>query len=1824
MHTNYNFSVYLNSLRQKGNLAFEYNPLYNFQTDVDLYKVDDKYIVPYGQAVNTKNGELLIQKDGKWVDKRGMEISQYKLWSHGELWAKSGSLIDLDTEKLNFDLNHPVEIEVQPSYDGSVNLILNDDKNIPRLINSRFSVREKNTYEIVDRIGENDTNIYNSRTFDKDTSLYFQYEYNPKITYLGFIKGNFGVGQYCFYFTYCDADDNESDIIAESGLIPVFIGNDSDPNSMDGGIKNQLSDKGVRLKLTDIDKSYNYFKVYYVRYFADYEQNRVYECKKIYQKYPINSNTLYLNITGFEDTEELDPNILNISRFNPKSILTQAQCKNMLFFGNIVKNSDNYKELTDLALRIVPELNVTNDFKSLDEDYISQDGNYAYYNSLNIYNKTGYFNQEYYRFGVVFIYQNGTLSNVYNTLGGTLDENNSLNLTSNGGLFKEDSYYLIRNYIKCDEFGWVKEDGDNYALSGENINSKGVCHITYNEEYDDNTIFSVRFRVPKEVSKFLKEDLGIRGFFFVRQKCVPNIIAQCYLMPMDEQSQAPVLEYKDGNKTKYVTECFLSQSQLEEKEIRLPISGEIIKTNHTYGGRIVTNDYNQRIYEFDQNSNSISKKAYAAICPDFLLNQPYYNQIFNGGKFKLQRISKSTNTISSKLIRDDRFYKEPHDVKYSINDEGFRKVSICSVTDNVRTVAIKDKIYRLEMGKAEEVYRFRFAENDTEAQDLGKDESKKDSCNLIRGMYSPYLAVYSNSGQLETGCLYNIYQDTSISTQQEFLNRMNSSEPFYAISDRHNLVIQDQNYICYRGDCYINRFTYRLNRNFNDSSLPNNDQIIDPATWYSNYDNPDDWTNISRSDVNAVQMGSWITISVRSAMNYALRSVDHSFVSEEALMGAPRSFYPKSHLLFRGENKIPDSYLYNDAYRATLGYKCYFTLQDINYVKDTFSNRIQYSAVSIQDSYKNNYRYSLSTYYRDYSQEYGSIQKLVEYGDGIIVVFEHGIGFAAVNERVLAGQGEGGPVFINADKVLPEELQILSNTYGTQWGDSVVKSEAGIIYGVDTVAKKIWRIRGNQIDIISDFKVNKFLINNITLSERELYPTIGLRNVKTHYNNNKKDIIFTFYDDVYKDEERVWSLCFNELMPTDGLFTTFYSWVPSFSENIDTQFFTFDRTTSKYLALLNKCNYSVPENQGILLDNPVIDDSDGIPNPLCNVYYTTINKNFSTNYTVLNQDGTKSIKSITIEGAKDNQDRYIFNKYISYKIEEDHWGNYKLFDIENGFLTIKSGKNPEEVKQAFQNQKVIVLYITPMTYDAENIVNRTAPGIEFGTEAVAFTLDSIVKNPLLTTQEKKRQGLTTDFYLHGKAGIFNVVEDLYPTHWYGKYHPFEFEFVVNDKLSQQKIFTDLIILSNKAEPESFHFEIEGDNYDFSPDKRNMYFRQEATKNLYQNLGSDILYDRYFTDVIADNYTHEQYYRANPLRRDSEDIESNDYIDSYRRMDKVYPLDSQGLVQQVKSTIFPLYYERIDTYDDIYHKYRLMNGGDEYDFKNLSGSEVKWDRDLNQFNIVTHIKNNPIDHYGVLRGNSKYKEGKWNIQIPAISFMQKNEGDTWQEASSIPNTTPITVPGLFVLADCNGEGGSKLCGNDSLGCDTIQKDYFILADCNGEGGSHLCDSNVVLFCESINDYSDEYSNAKFDKDPENFTLGASELNSVDTLVCEENNEEPEQQLLGSPRRNIMRGEEVVEQVEEEIKNEILKYKIPPIVINSSYLPNDLETTLVKPDKLPNIYNTITDYRHAIQVNGWTYRKETKIRDKWVKIRVRYSGKNLAVIHSLITLYNISYS
>ena len=44
-------------------------------------------------------------------------------------------------------------------------------------------------------------------------------------------------------------------------------------------------------------------------------------------------------------------------------------------------------------------------------------------------------------------------------------------------------------------------------------------------------------------------------------------------------------------------------------------------------------------------------------------------------------------------------------------------------------------------------------------------------------------------------------------------------------------------------------------------------------------------------------------------------------------------------------------------------------------------------------------------------------------------------------------------------------------------------------------------------------RIQQFLNSNIKLSEQDKYPTVGTKNVKTHYNNYKGDVMFTFYND---------------------------------------------------------------------------------------------------------------------------------------------------------------------------------------------------------------------------------------------------------------------------------------------------------------------------------------------------------------------------------------------------------------------------------------------------------------------------------------------------------------------------------------------------------------------------------------------------------------------------------------------------------------------------------------------------------------------------------------
>jgi len=95
-----------------------------------------------------------------------------------------------------------------------------------------------NTYQIVDRDGDNDTNIYDKESFDTDISLYKKATTIAKLKFLGLSNGgNLKVGNYHFYFKLADSDGNETDFIAESSVVTCHIGSLNDPFSIQGGIR---------------------------------------------------------------------------------------------------------------------------------------------------------------------------------------------------------------------------------------------------------------------------------------------------------------------------------------------------------------------------------------------------------------------------------------------------------------------------------------------------------------------------------------------------------------------------------------------------------------------------------------------------------------------------------------------------------------------------------------------------------------------------------------------------------------------------------------------------------------------------------------------------------------------------------------------------------------------------------------------------------------------------------------------------------------------------------------------------------------------------------------------------------------------------------------------------------------------------------------------------------------------------------------------------------------------------------------------------------------------------------------------------------------------------------------------------------------------------------------------------------------------------------------------------------------------------------------------------------------------------------------------------
>lgn len=1893
---------------------------------------------------------------------------------------ESGELVDFVTDELDFSLENPVSIVPQYSYDGSVNLIINDGKNIPRLINSRFSATGKNTYEIVDRKGDNDTNIYDQgEQFDIDTSLYKRTTKIPRLSFGGVVVGgNLKSGNYHFYFKLADADGNETDFVAESGLVSVFIGH-TNPSAVSTGSSDENCVKSVRFTLSNIDASYNYAHVYYSRNSAQLGQSSQTSCFRIEKRYTVNNaQECSILVTGYEETTQVTATDINLQYNIASAVGTAVECQNMLMMGNIHKIDIPYDELADLSLRFLPYVKETIYPLDMDRNYNISSTSKGYYDPDYIYTNVGYWGGEFYRLGIVYIMPDNELTPVFNIRGrcdvypfgvnivvNEESKSHFIDNTVNDGQYNHYNLYKTADDGTQERVKITMDETDYYVLDpaadeGEKAidhnyweNAKGV--VTFHPVHDTDTVYAIDIRVDDDVLQELKK--YVKGYFFVRQERIPTVLCQAIMIGLDCNSYTPTIptqggfltemadsldgstyvEVEDINDVNYISEGFLSRYSFSLKRSSsgiwktigmivaavavvatvvalsvvtygvatagiamslsaigsamagaatavgvttgvVAVAGAVVgatvegvravvrtteskklegrntdipsgyKRSENDDSRLLSKDFRDRVIIMDPTKNSVS----VAICPDYEVDQPYYNMLFTGNEHVLRTaISQSTNRLqgySSDFFtnEENHFYIPSY---YDTDTQTEYTCRVQGVEDDVTLMCIGTDKFRSRAGWAEEAWHYESVGADWDEDD------EKINAEIIRGSFGPYLAVtgYPSYPCDTVNIMIPGYTDGNTSDYVGI--RMDDDSSYFAISDRLAMEDTDEwlveplsqivgtedrgcgyTWELYRGDCYICQVTHRLNRNFNDPSAPYNDLIVDKKTWKDNYD-PDDVEKlgeINLGDVNAVKLGMWLTFRIRSTHNLNIRSVDGSNVDEKIMCGHDRGYYPYLPMETEGSYKTPEAAVYNAGFKKSVGERYNFALPDVPYIKNWFGTRIMYSDIHVNDAFKNGFRVFRGTSYIDCPRTYGEIVKLEELNGYLLVVFEHGVALITVTPSNVQKNISEGYNDMNVYNALSEPV-IISDVYGSQWADSVMKTPGifgeGVtyVYGVDTVAKKIWRTNGQSLECISDMKVQKFLNDNITLGERETTPVIGIRNVKTFYNSYKKDVLFTFYDNLSGFSEKVWNLCWSEPLSS---FVTFYSWVPSFMEDINNVPFSFNRNTSKWIAKLGVSHAGSSFADGITLTNNIIEntweasvdcdstdrfttdimDSTGAVTSAQFELYTGGEYKEGKHYWFLDTDtqtgaevdyrkGLVGILGITGVNMPTGED--IIYK-VDYSIERDNFQNYKCFEIKkigyynnsytslsgidipvyglylaegvtvtgtlasetyyrnikgNNYSDWESNRRKVVREGAVEGESVTLesaiednlpIYKNRsgkrLTLDGEDRINMdkvvrllnvkakiygfyagadptvseyfynyarenaSSDSYEESTEEFIYVIDKekgeestgvwvdcgYYETVVAVIPRWNMQFLSTDFWKHGQAGIIDIADRIYPAYWYGEQHPFEFEFVVRNDAIMSMILTNVEIHANRVKPESLHFEVLGDVYDFREDMVNMYYRQEAVKALWQWNGADLMYNDDF-------------------------------------------LLTQPSQRKVSADLPHSYYARQDTFNEIYDTYKSLTASNK-DYDHINGAETVYDPVMDKYSVWAHQKLVDEDSFaGDSTSKAKY-DGKWVY-----------DDDGWEGARAL-----------------------------------------IASNCRYMEDSWHCVVNPIVVC-----YRNEYD----------LKTSQGDLSDGNTL-------------WQSPSR-------------------------PPLTVLNSPLPPDADGNTIFPsgeigeDDFPEVLTDLgygiadldgVNWLDDVDIHGYEWggegsacnREEVPVRGRFVKVRVRYTGDELAVIDFINSIYHFS--
>ena len=1058
---------------------------------------------------------------------------------------------DMRSAFFNLALDAPSELELQSSYDGTLNIIINDGgRNPALLINSGFAVEppeegaydDYGRYRLILREGQAQTNRYTRADFTSRLRLHprggsLAKAWITDVTDGGRLPG----GEYRYYFTYADADGNETAIFAEAGAVPVF---DADtPADAHGTREGERTTRRVVLALSNLDATFGFVRVRYVR--RSGEPSPVAQAYALTQRLTITTaGTVDFSHTGYEEQTGISAAQLAATAGSVSAFTTMCQAGNRLLLAGIeqpgVEDADLFAFARSLrlghqqvSLPGVPGVDAGSEagqglyLPLALGAFTGQAGNLNPYtdpravwsqgghlNPLNATYRRGYPSGESVAFGVRFILDDYSLSDTYPMTGGD-NLAGALHYDNVGSavlpaIFEPDGWSQTFGFGTYNELG-VYRFPETTAPGMRPLLEAGSNAVN---------ILAARVRVGEVPDAVRTRAVGLQ---FMRAARVPNRLVQGYALPtLRSLVNPPNNDVFDQHHNDMRSTLAGATANLKVLPTVRGILETVVKNYGIDPARYNTG--RTRLGALPFAFNRITKVGVdtfqlhdplrmALYAPDALLRPAAWLGRLNEQSIKV----KTVGVVYAKNAVGYANFDTSVGTSWSLHKTTHHALSPNQPLHAGRSFWTLGKQFVVNRGKFGSAEKFLLGKHSNDQKYLvnlawtpyvglqlntvnldeagviggggGLNTGFWNSNGLSQGPTpTAYLVnVYDKGGILPLSALRQVYQPESL-TYVPITQRLSWDE---LLGQRD----ADSQVPLYGGDTYVHpmyrRLTYTL--------LPGErkESGFDP------------------------HVGQVLSLVCETDAHPAARSDEPVGTGTES----GESYLPR---LGAGQGQF-DAYRTDAYYMAgeSARYNGGYTpesagspalvqaaprVEGVPFRAQHFRARVWASAAGVDGSFANGYRFLPPLGFRDYERSLGEITRLLPIGDqAVLVVHTHGLELLAINERVLTGQGAAGPVYAEGLDFLPPKGKILSRTLGCQHPQGVCVSPEGV-YGADASKGVVWfwAFGAEKPARLSDAAMGA-LLRPLLAAYLGGSVRLGTRDLRLVYDSTRGDVIVSAY-----------------------------------------------------------------------------------------------------------------------------------------------------------------------------------------------------------------------------------------------------------------------------------------------------------------------------------------------------------------------------------------------------------------------------------------------------------------------------------------------------------------------------------------------------------------------------------------------------------------------------------------------------------------------------------------------------------------------------------------